>query len=154
MSNPKYQAIKQADMSVFNLPDDGGKIEIIAGNYEGIQGSASTFTPIEVYNARLHKDGKASFNFSKENNTGFMVIEGSIIINGKENAKADAFVYFKNQGEFISIEAEENSVVLILSGLPINEPIHQYGPFLMNTEAEIHQAIADYNQGKFGYLEE
>ncbi|MDN3587344.1 pirin family protein [Pedobacter aquatilis] len=154
MSQPKYQAIKQADMPVFNLPDGGGKIEIIAGNYKGIKGSADTFTPIEVYNARLNKNGKAEFIFPKKHNIGLMIIEGSIIVNEQENAKADSFIYFENEGESISIEAIENSIILVLSGLPINEPIHQYGPFLMNTEAEIHQAIADYNQGKFGYLEE
>jgi redox-sensitive bicupin YhaK (pirin superfamily) len=83
-----------------------------------------------------------------------MVIEGSIKVNGSETASVDNFVYFKNKGEEIKIEALENSVVLILSGEPIDEPIVQYGPFLMNTEAEIHQAIEDYNQGRFGYLEE
>lgn len=154
MSKPKYQGIKQTDMQVLNLPYNGGKIEVIAGNYKTISGAANTFTPIEVYNARLKKGGKAEFIFPKENNTGFMVIEGSITINEKETAKADSFVYFKNEGEMIAIEAQEDSVILVLSGLPIDEPIHQYGPFLMNTEAEIHQAIADYNQGKFGYLEE
>ncbi|WP_316832325.1 pirin family protein [Pedobacter aquatilis] len=154
MSKPKYQAIKQADMANFILPDNGGKIEIIAGNYNGINGIAKTFTPIEVYNARLNKGGKANFNFPADFNTGFMVIEGSIKINGKEIAIADNFVYFENEGTAINVEALENSVVLILSGKPIDEPINQYGPFLMNTEAEIHQAIADYNQGKFGYLEE
>lgn len=154
MSKPKYQGIKQTDMQVLNLPYNGGKIEVIAGNYKTISGAANTFTPIEVYNARLKKGGKAEFIFPKEYNTGFMVIEGSITINEKETAKADSFVYFKNEGEMIAIEAQEDSVILVLSGLPIDEPIHQYGPFLMNTEAEIHQAIADYNQGKFGYLEE
>lgn len=154
MSKPKYQAIKQADMAKFNLPDNGGTIEIIAGNYQGISGNASTFTPIEMYNARLNKGGKASFNFASNFNTGFMVVEGSVKINGAELAEVDSFIHFKNEGEEINLEALENSVVLILSGKPIDEPIFQYGPFLMNTEAEINQAISDYNQGKFGYLEE
>ncbi|GGI28069.1 pirin family protein [Pedobacter mendelii] len=154
MSKPKYQAIKQADMASFNLPENGGKIEIIAGNYQNIQGNASTFTPIELYNARLNKGGKADFNFSANFNTGFIVIEGNIQINNTEIVSADNFIYFKNEGTEISIKALENSVVLILSGEPINEPITQYGPFLMNTEEEINEAISDYNQGKFGYLEE
>ncbi|WP_231458770.1 pirin family protein [Pedobacter sp. Leaf132] len=154
MSTPKYQAIKQPDMPLVNLANDGGKVEVIAGEYKGVKGSASTFTPIEVYNARLNKGGNADFAFPKAYNTGFLVIEGSVTINGSQIANANSFAYFKNEGESIAITAQENSVILILSGLPIDEPIHQYGPFLMNTEAEIHQAIADYNQGKFGYLEE
>jgi redox-sensitive bicupin YhaK (pirin superfamily) len=141
-------------MAHFDLPGNGGKIEIIAGNYKGIKGNANTFTPIELYNARLNKSGEATFNFSENFNTGFMVIEGSIKINGTETALVDDFVHFKNKGEEIKIEALANSVILILSGKPIDEPIVQYGPFLMNTEAEIHQAIEDYNQGRFGYLEE
>ena len=154
MGKPRYQAIKQADMAHFDLPENGGKIEIIAGNYKGIKGNANTFSPIELYNARLKKGGEVTFNFPKNFNTGFMVIEGSIKINGLETAGADNFVHFSNQGTEITIEALENSVILVLSGEPINEPVAQYGPFLMNTEAEIHQAIEDYNQGRFGYLEE
>jgi len=154
MSKPKYQAIKQSDMAKFLLPNDGGVIEIIAGNYSDVKGNASTFSPIELYNARLNKGAKASFNFKSTSNTGFMIIEGSIQINYSEIANQDTFVYFKNTGEQVEIEALENSVILILSGEPIHEPIVQYGPFLMNTQEEINQAISDYNQGKFGYIEE
>ncbi|MBC6110631.1 pirin family protein [Pedobacter fastidiosus] len=154
MSTPKYQAVKQADMAKFILPNEGGVIEIIAGNYQGIKGNASTFTPIELYNARLNKGAKANFDFNSSYNTGFMIIEGSVKINDSEIAYANNFVHFKNKGELIEMEALENSVILILSGEPIDEPIVQYGPFLMNTEDEINQAISDYNQGRFGYLEE
>ncbi|WP_316802212.1 pirin family protein [Pedobacter nototheniae] len=154
MSKPKYQAIKQSEMAVFNLPDNGGKIEVIAGKYQNIKGSASTFTPIEVYNARLNKGGKAKLTFPADFNTGFVIIEGAIKINDTDEAKVNDFVHFSNEGQEITIDALENSVILVLSGAPIHEPIKQYGPFLMNTEEEIHQAISDYNQGKFGYLEE
>ena len=154
MSKPKYQAIKQSEMARFDLTDQGGKIEVIAGKYKGIAGSASTFTPIELYNARLNGGGKATFNFPEKYNTGFMVIEGKVKIGDREIASADHFVYFGNTGEQIVLEALSKSIVLILSGEPINEPIVQYGPFLMNTQAEITQAIEDYNQGRFGYIEE
>ncbi len=154
MSKPKYQAIKRSDMHYFDLPDAGGRIEVIAGNYQNIQGAASTFTKIEVYNARLNKNGKAVFSFPAHYNTAFVVVEGAINVNGTQTAHTDHFVHFKNEGEQIEVEATENSVVLVLSGEPINEPIAAYGPFLMNTQEEIQQAISDYNQGKFGYLDE
>ncbi|MFW0714756.1 pirin family protein [Pedobacter sp. N23S346] len=154
MGKPKYQAIKQAEMAYIDLPDQAGKIEIIAGDYQGIKGSAQTFSLIHLYNARINKGGKANFSFPENLNTGLMIVEGGIKVNGIENAEVNSFVYFKNNGTEIEIEALENSIVLVLSGEPINEPIAHYGPFLMNTNEEISQAIADYNEGKFGYLDE
>ncbi|WP_443937447.1 pirin family protein [Pedobacter sp. MW01-1-1] len=113
MNAPKYQAIKQSEMAHFLLPENGGKIEIIAGHYQGIAGSASTFSPIEVYNARLNSGAKANFNFPSNYNTGFMVIEGSIKINNSEIAAADDFVYFGTPKDEITVEAIENTVVLV-----------------------------------------
>jgi redox-sensitive bicupin YhaK (pirin superfamily) len=153
MSRPKYQGIKYDDIAKHALGDNAGTIEVIAGTYKGTKGSASTFTPLHVYNARLNAGGKAKFNFQPSYNTGFVIIEGSIKINDNEVANTDEFVYFKNEGTDIEIEALENCIVLVLSGEPINEPIAQYGPFLMNKPEEIQQAINDYNQGKFGYLD-
>lgn len=154
MSKPKYQGIKQSEIQQFTLPDNSGIIEIIAGKYQDKKGSANTFSPIEMYNARLNSGGKANFNFAANYNTGIVVIEGKVKINETEIANTNQFVHFKNEGEEIKIEALEQSVLLILSGEPINEPIAAYGPFLMNKPEEIQQAIADYNNGKFGYLDE
>lgn len=154
MTTPKYQDLKKADLPVYPLDNNGGAIEVIAGEYKGMTGKASTFTPLNVYNARLNKGAKAGFSFPFSYNTGFVIIEGSILINGTEKAGPNQFVHFQNTGTDIVVEALEDAVVLILSGEPIDEPIAQYGPFLMNTDLEIQQAISDYNQGKFGYLEE
>ncbi|RZL06019.1 MAG: pirin family protein [Pedobacter sp.] len=153
MTPPKYQGITKTSMGNYPLPDNGGNIEVIAGNYKDVKGPASTFTPIEMYNAALNAGAVAEFSFPETFNTGFIVIEGSIKVNGSEVAKADQMVHFKNSGSEITVEALENSVILMLSGEPINEPIAQYGPFLMNNAEEIQQAIKDYNEGKFGYLE-
>lgn len=154
MSKPKYQGVKQAEMAKLTLPANAGEVEVIAGNFENVKGSVSTFTPIELYNLRLNKGGKVSLNLPSSYHTGFVIIEGSIKVNGSEIATTDQFVHFKNEGEIIEVEALANSIVLVLSGEPINEPIAQYGPFLMNKPEEIQQAIADYNEGKFGYLED
>lgn len=152
MSQPKYQGVKQSELQKFELPNNGGVIEVIAGNYKGNTGSVTTFSPIEMYNARLIKNAKVVFDFPAVFNTGFIVIEGQVSINGNETATTNQMIYFNNQGELIELTATENSIVLVLSGEPINEPIASYGPFLMNTTEEIQQAIADYNNGKFGYL--
>ena len=154
MSTPKYQSVKQMDMGKFELPAAAGTVEVIAGEYKGIKGTASTFTPIQLYNLRLNADGEAILSFPADFNTGFVIIEGTVLINGTERADVNQFVHFKNEGTEINIKASEKSVVLVLSGEPINEPIAQYGPFLMNNQAEIKQALSDYNEGKFGYLEE
>ena len=154
MSKPKYQAISQAEMAIHSLPGDAGLIEVIAGNYNDSKGPASTFTPLHMFNARLNEKAKASFSFPSHYNTGVLVIEGSIKVNDSEIAPTDHFVLFENEGESFTVEALEKSVVLILSGEPINEPIAAQGPFVMNTKQEIKDAIDDFNMGKFGYLED
>jgi redox-sensitive bicupin YhaK (pirin superfamily) len=153
MIPPKYQEITNAMMGKYELPEGKGVIEIIAGEYEGTKGPASTFTPMYVYNARLKKGAKAELNFPSGYNTGLLVIEGSALINDNP-AASDHFVLFKNDGERVTVESIEDAVLLILSGEPINEPIAQYGPFLMNTREELVQGIDDVNAGKFGVLED
>lgn len=153
MTTPKYQEISNDKMSRYNLEDGKSYIELIAGEYKGLKGPASTFTPVHVYNARLKKGASADFRFPASYNTGMLVLEGTALINGSL-ADTDHFILFKNDGEEISIQANEDTIVLILSGEPINEPIAQYGPFLMNTWEELEQAISDVSAGKFGVLED
>ncbi len=153
MSNPKYQAIENSAMERVDLGGNG-LVEIIAGNYNGHTGPAETFTPVNMMNAKLNAGGKAEFSFPAHFNTAALVIEGSIIINGEEKVAADHFALFKNEGEIFTIEANEDSVILIISGEPINEPIYPHGPFVMNSREEIMQAFEDFNTGKFGYLED
>ena len=153
MTDPKYQEITHTMMGNQVLADDKGVIEVIAGEYKSIKGPASTFTPVQVYNARLKKGASIELSFSTSYNTGILIIEGSAVING-QTASTDHFVLFKNDGELISIEAPEDAILLVLSGEPIDEPIAQYGPFLMNTWEEVEQAISDVSAGKFGVLED
>jgi redox-sensitive bicupin YhaK (pirin superfamily) len=154
MSKPKYQGITNNEISKYELPENGGHIEVIAGEYKKVKGTASTFTPLHLLNARLLKGGKATFNFPATYNTALLVIEGSITVNDNTNIPTNHLVLFKNEGEDFHIEAQENSIVLILSGEPINEPIATHGPFVMNTQEELIQAVNDYNNGKFGTLED
>lgn len=154
MSAPKYQGITHDGINKFDLPDNGGTIEVIAGQYKNVSGAASTFTPVNLQNARLNKGATAEFNFPANYNTGLLVIEGSVRVNGGETVPTDHFVLFQNDGETFTVEALENAVVLVLSGEPIDEPIAAQGPFVMNTRAELQQAVLDYNVGKFGFLED
>lgn len=152
MSTPKYQAIEHKDIPTVEV--ENGFIEVIAGEYNQTKGAASTFSPVHMLNAKLNEGGKANFNFPAHYNTILLVIEGEVKVNNQEIVPTDHLLLFTNEGEDFSIEATENSVVLILSGEPLNEPIASYGPFVMNTQEQIREAFDDYNNGKFGTLED
>ena len=156
MSAPKYQDIKNAEMPKVSLDHDGdgngGYVEVIAGRYQDASGAASTFTPVHIMNARMRKGASADFSFPAVNNTALLVVEGSVTVNSADKVATDHFGLFENAGEDFSISADEDAVVLVLSGQPIDEPIAAHGPFVMNSRAELVQAFEDYNNGKFGYL--
>lgn len=154
MSAPKYQGITNSQINKYSLKDGMGVVEVIAGNYGNVTGAASTFSPVNMFNARLEEGGKAGFDFPATYNTALLVVAGEIDVNGTQTVAENHFVLFENEGEHFSVEATKKAIVLILSGEPLNEPIAAQGPFVMNTREEISQAIRDYNLGKFGYLEE
>lgn len=153
MTPAKYQAIVNNEMGKYHIEGDG-LIDIIAGEYKNVKGPAFTFSPVSMFSGRLPKDSTAEFSFSAAENTGILIIGGETLINGSETAKENCFVYFSHDGENISVKAVKDSIILILSGMPINEPISAYGPFVMNTEKEIQEAFDDYYSGRFGYLED
>jgi redox-sensitive bicupin YhaK (pirin superfamily) len=154
MSPPKYQALTRELIPNANLAGGGGVVEVISGRYQDIAGAASTFTPIHLFNVKINQGATASFDFPTAFNTGLLVVEGSIRVNGTDTVPTNHFVLFRNDGEEFTIQADEKSVVLVLSGEPINEPVAAAGPFVMNTRAELRQAYEDVNSGKFGYLED
>lgn len=153
MDQPKYQAIQKEQMTIVDLAENG-RIEIIAGQYQEHKGPAATHTPMHMMNAKLKKGGKATFDFPAQFNSVLLVIEGSIVVNNTKNVAENHLALFNNDGEEFEIEASEDAVVLVLSGQPINEPIFAHGPFVMNNRDEIIQAFEDFNNGKFGYLED
>lgn len=153
MTTPGYQALTAGEMGRVALPENGGEVRVIAGDYAGTKGPARTFSPLNVYNAHLNPGGKATFSFPETYNTALLVIEGQIRVNGEQAVPENNFVLFQNDGTEVEIEGIGESIVLVLSGEPINEPIAQYGPFLMNTQEQIQQAITDFQYGQFGELE-
>lgn len=137
MTAPKYQSLQNATINRFQIANDGGEIEVIAGEYNDIKGSASTFTPLHMLNAKLKKGAIANFNFPNHFNTALLVIEGNIRVNNTEEVPTNNFVLMANDGEAFSIEATDDAIVLVLSGEPINEPIAAHGPFVMNSKEEL-----------------
>jgi redox-sensitive bicupin YhaK (pirin superfamily) len=148
----KYQAITDADMGRAELSNDGGYVRVIAGDFNGVKGPAFTFTPINLFDIRLNKSGNLTTSIASSHNTAILVVNGNVEVNGMQ-APEHSFILFRNEGEEISISANENSVLLLLSGEPIKEPVASYGPFVMNTQEELLEAIDEFNSGKFGKLE-
>ncbi len=151
LTKPHYQSLVSAEINKVKLQDNGGEVNIIAGNFNGTKGSANTFTELNVLDIRLNKNGTLTTDIPNEHNTAILVVEGNIEVNG-QNANEHNFILFKNDGETINIKANEKSVLLLLSGVPINEPIAQYGPFVMNTQQELQETFMEYQSGKFGVL--
>ena len=154
LTPPKYQSITQESLGRCSLAGDDGVVEVIAGQFRGTKGPASTFTPMEVYNIRLREGAVLNFDLPASYNTGLLAIEGTTLINGSDNLPVDHFALFSNEGETITLEAQEDAILLLLSGEPINEPIAAYGPFLMNTHEQLAEAMSEFSRGKYGYLED
>ncbi|PQJ09868.1 short-chain dehydrogenase [Flavipsychrobacter stenotrophus] len=153
MTPAKYQSIAHNSKPKHTLPNNMGVIHVVAGEYSGVKGIASTFSPIHMYDMHLNDNADFTFTLPGNYNTGILVVDGSIIINNTA-APENHYVQLKNENGDIHIKANAKTTLLLLSGEPLNEPFVGYGPFVMNTEAEIHQAIEDYNQGKFGFLKD
>ncbi|MGQ3678153.1 pirin family protein [Tenacibaculum discolor] len=154
MSPPKYQAIANAEMAKIPLADGGGEIEVIAGEYKGNKGPASTFSPVNMFNVKLKKGVKTQLTFPEKYTTAILSVEGSVKVNESNSVLEDHFALFKNDGDTFTLEALEDAVILVLSGEPLKEPIAAHGPFVMNTKQELIEAFQDFNTGKFGYLED
>ena len=152
MTEPKYQALTKDKIVKIELPNNSGVAEIIAGDFLEQTGPAFTFSPINLVSLKLNSSAEFSFELPKEFNVAILILEGQVQINEKQ-AKENQMVLFQNDAQQISINATEESVLLVISGEPLNEPIFSYGPFLMNTKEEIIQAFEDFEAGKFGTLD-
>jgi hypothetical protein len=152
LTSPKYQPITAGQMAKVTLDDNGGVVNVIAGSFNQHKGPATTFTPVNMFDVRLNKGKQLVTDIPADHNSILLVVEGAVTVNG-EKAGLHNLVLFENSGEEINITADENSVLLLLSGEPINEPIAQYGPFVMNNHRELQEAFEEFQSGKFGVLE-
>lgn len=149
---PGYQAILDKHIPSVALPDGAGRIRVIAGDYDGNAGPARSFTPIELWDLRVTKGKTASLDLPEGHTAMLVPLSGAITVNGAETAREAEMVLLDRQGKAVSIAAGTDATVLVLGGEPIAEPVVGYGPFVMNTEAEIERAIADFQQGRFGRM--
>ncbi len=151
MSPPKYQDILDRDIPSVSLPDQAGRVRIIAGEFNGNRGPASTFTPLDVWDVRLNHGHQVQFEFIEGRTVALVVLRGNVKINGDELHEAQYALLDRNDSE-VSLDAQSDATVLVLSGEPLNEAVVGRGPFVMNTEAEIRKAILDFSSGQFGRI--
>ena len=149
---PGYQPIVSGTIPVIPI-DGGGTVRVIAGQYAGALGPARTFTPITLLDVSLKTDVDLAVSLPETYNAFAVVAQGQVQV-GEATARTGELVVFKNDGSHIQLRATVDSHVIVLSGEPINEPIVQYGPFVMNTVEEIRQALFDVNRGTFGIVPE
>ncbi|CAG9931581.1 pirin family protein [Candidatus Nitrotoga arctica] len=152
MTTPGYQAILNRDIPAVALPDGAGTVRVIAGDYKGHVGPAHTFTPMKVWDLRLNQGGVCELSVPDGWNSALIVLRGTILVNDSTVAREAQLVLLDRAGSAVSIEANNEAVVLLLSGEPIDEPIVGQGPFVMNSQEEIVQAITDFNSGRFAQI--
>ena len=149
MTAPKYQAITR-DM-IPEVGFEGGRARIIAGDYAGTAGPASTFTPVNLWDVRLDADAEVTLPLPDGHNAMIAVLSGHVTIGGKGVGEAE-IARLSVEGEGVGVKADGNAMVLVMTGEPIDEPVVGHGPFVMNSQEEIRAAIADFNSGRFGRL--
>ncbi len=153
MTSPRYQGLRDQDIPARELQNGAGRIRVIAGNYEDAQGPALTFTPINLWDLQLTAGHTSSFKVPEGHTTAIFVLNGQVRLASGETLGEAEIAALDPHGTEFTIEALSEAKVLFLGGEPIDEQIVGYGPFVMNSEAEIRQAFLDFQQGKMGHID-
>lgn len=150
---PAYQALTAAMIPTVTF--DGGKARIIAGTFADTRGPARTFTPVNLWDVRLNAEADTVLPLPAGHTSLIAVLSGHVTIGPRaagEGVGEGEIARLSTNGEGVHIRANGDAMLLVLTGEPIDEPVVGHGPFVMNTEAEIHEAILDFNAGRFGQM--
>jgi hypothetical protein len=151
MSAPAYQAITEQQIPCVALPGNVGTVRVIAGQYGVAKGAARTFSSMNVLDMRLNAGGSLSLDLPAGHTTALFVLHGTIRID-THTVRSSELAVMERDGAQLAFDTMADTVLLLLSGEPLNEPIVGHGPFVMNTREEIVQAMSDYGNGKFGRM--
>jgi redox-sensitive bicupin YhaK (pirin superfamily) len=152
MSKPGYQAITKEQIPVIEL-EGGGHARVIAGELLGKRGPAKTFTPVNLFDVILKAGERFELPLTEGHNAAVVLRKGDVLLNGTEKLRGEALIApLSEEGDTVTMEANADTHLLILSGEPIREPVASYGPFVMNTREELQQAVEDYRAGRMGHL--
>lgn len=152
MTQPGYQSITADVIPDVELPNNAGHMRVIAGRYEDIVGPAHTFSPLNVWDLQLNQSQEITLHQPAGWSTALVVLEGEVVVNGEGSAREGQLVVLSQKGEALHLSASSNAKVLLMAGEPLQEPIVGYGPFVMNTKAQIAEAVRDFNSGRFGQI--
>ena len=152
MSAPGYQTIVNDQIPVVQLDGGAGSLRVIAGSVGGAKGPAKTFTPIELYDVRLRAGHSMPLLIPNGYNVGLLILSGQASVEGAHRLSEADLAVFVSTGKSVTIIAEADATILVMAGEAIDEPVARYGPFVMNTKAELVQAMNDYQAGKMGHL--
>lgn len=147
-----YQTLLDAEIPRVALGEGIGSLRVIAGDYRGHRGPARTFTSMDVWDVRLQAGATLHLPLAQGRNAALVALRGSIRVNDQQDVSPASLVLLERDGEHASVTALEDATVLLLSGEPIDEPIVGYGPFVMNSQAQIAEAFDDYHAGRFGQM--
>jgi redox-sensitive bicupin YhaK (pirin superfamily) len=150
MSAPRYQTLLAREIPTVNLTG-GASLRVIAGEFRGAKGPASTFTPVDLFELRIPAGRDADLVLRKGFSAGLYVVQGKVTVN-RESAETGELLVLDRNGSEVAIEASADALVFVMSGEAINEPVAGYGPFVMNTQQEIQKAYADYHAGRLGKI--
>ena len=150
MTPPGYQPITAAQIPVVELPEGAGRVRVIAGQWSTAQGPARTFSPITMLDVQLAAGKSVELPQPEGWTTLVVVASGSASVNGADPVTGPAVVTLSTAGEGVTVQAESDAKLLLLAGEPIDEPVVGYGPFVMNSQQQIVDAVNDFNSGRFG----
>lgn len=154
MMPANYQHLENEQIPKLFSEDNKVQLNIVAGNQSKKSGLIKTQTEVNVFTSIAKENGEMSIDIPENHQSLLYLLEGEILVNDTEILKKGEhqMITFHQDGNSIKFKAKSQSTILILSGAPIKEKVTQYGPFVMNTQTEILEAMRDYNQGKMGYL--
>jgi redox-sensitive bicupin YhaK (pirin superfamily) len=152
MAAPGYQTIVSAEIPVVDLADGAGSVRVIAGDYGGAKGAAHTFSPVNLWDVRLSAGADVTIDLPEGHTAMIAVLSGHVTVDGGQRLGEAEIVRFERYGSTVALRADGDSMLLVMTGEPLDEPVFGHGPFVMSSESEIRQAIDDFNKGEFGRM--
>ena len=150
---PRYQDVRAETMPTWASDDGRASVKVIAGQALGVQAQAETITPITYLDVRLEEGAQVVLDIPAAQSAFIYVFGGALVTGAQERTVADGDMALLTAGDTLTLRATAaNTRALVLAGEPLREPVARYGPFVMNTREEIHQAFADYQSGRFGRI--